>query len=57
MVLAKVNVDDLTVEKLSQSTYRILKGESQLVSIIELPNKKYEVIVFKVNEVFRVEVC
>jgi hypothetical protein len=57
MVLAKVNVDDLTVEKLSQSTYRVSKGKSQLVSIIELPNKKYEVIVFKVDEVFRVEVC
>jgi hypothetical protein len=57
MVLAKVNVDDLTVEKLSQGTYRVSKGKSQLVTIIELPNKKYEVIVFKVNEVFRVEVC
>jgi len=55
--MTSVKVDDFTIEKTAKNTYRILKGDSHILTINILDNSKIEIIAFLTDEVFRVLVC
>ena len=56
-MLAKVKLDDFTIEKLNQDTYCVLKGDTHLITLSKCEGGKIEISVFITGEVFRVLVA